>query len=142
MILRTFEPEDLDIIVAQPAQAYMKPLVHGKDYGAILAQGEAWTGVREDGAIIACGGLVPMYAGIANAWMVIAGDLKHSFIHVHRIVRRALDISTFRRIEAHVDCGFVNGHRWARSLGFELEAERMRSFTPDGRDAALYARVR
>ena len=40
-----------------------------------------------------------------------------------------------------VDCEFEQGHRWAKMLGFTMEAERMRAYRPDGGDVALYARV-
>lgn len=141
MLVRAFDPDDIEKLLLQPAQAYLRPLISGRGYGEALAQGEAWTGV-DDGRIVACGGVCPLHGFMGNAWAMIAADLKHSFLIVHRVALRVLDAYPANRIEAHIDCGFVNGHRWARALGFEIEARRMRKFTPDGRDAALYARVR
>ena len=140
MIIRPFEPEDIERFVLQPAQASLKPILVG-NYGEVLASGEALTGIIGD-RIIGCGGVVKIREGLGNAWAMFATDLRSSFIVVHRIAQRVLEVSTLQRIEAHVDCNFEAGHRWALKLGFVLEAPRMHKFTPDGRDAALYARIR
>jgi RimJ/RimL family protein N-acetyltransferase len=52
-----------------------------------------------------------------------------------------LDNAPYRRIEATVDVGFKQGHRWIKMLGFELEGY-MRAYRPDGADMLLYARVK
>jgi hypothetical protein len=50
-------------------------------------------------------------------------------------------IADFKRIEAFVDANFAEGHRWIQMLGFVREGY-MRSFSPNGNDAVLYARIR
>jgi len=57
------------------------------------------------------------------------------------LVKRFLDGCYLHRIEMTVDCDFPQGHRWAKMLGFTMEAERMRGYRPDGGDCALYARL-
>lgn len=141
MLVRPFHPEDIEKLVLQPAQAYLRPLVQSREYGAALAQGEAWT-VEGNGLVVACGGVYPLHPQMGCAWAMMATGLRQGFVTVHNVARRLLDAYPAARIEAHVDCDFTNGHRWAQKLGFELEAPRMRKFTPDGRDASLYARVR
>ena len=63
-------------------------------------------------------------------------------LRLAEVAQRMLDAYPAQRIEAHIDVDFLNGHRWVEALGFVIEAPRMRKFTPDGRDVALYARVR
>lgn len=75
------------------------------------------------------------------AWALVSQDAGVHFAAIHRAVRRFLDVSEFRRIEAHVDVDFPQGARWMKMLGFEFEA-RMRGFRPDGADMLLFARVR
>jgi len=75
------------------------------------------------------------------AWAFIGDIGPSTFLQVHRAVKQFLDECYVDRIEMTVDCDFPQGHRWARLLGFEMEAERMRRYTPDGRDCALYARL-
>ena len=40
-----------------------------------------------------------------------------------------------------VDVDFPEAHRWAKMLGFKMEAERMEAYAPDGRACSLYARI-
>lgn len=141
MLVRPFQPDDVEKLVLQPAQAYLRPVVQCAAYGEALARGEAWTAER-DGVVVACGGVAPLFGDTGNAWAMLARDLGHSLSRIHRVASRLLDAYPAQRIEAHVDCDFEEGHRWVRLLGFDLEAPRMRKFTPHGRDAALYARIR
>ena len=77
------------------------------------------------------------------AWAYISNAAaKERFLSVHRAVSRFLDMCYLQRIEMTVDCEFEEGHRWARMLGFNMEAERMVAYRPDGGDCSLYARVR
>jgi hypothetical protein len=92
--------------------------------------------------VLLCAGVVEMSEGRGVAWAYLSSDIGTRMTYVTRAVKRFLKLSPLRRIEMHVDCGFDAAHRWARMLGFEMECERMRSFTPDNRDCALYAMVK
>lgn len=141
MEIRRFVPADIELLTLQPAQSYLRPLIAGTGYGEALAQGDAFTGVV-DGRVVACGGIYPTNAGkTGHCWMMISEDAGRHFIAVHRAVVRAIEVCTMQRLEATVDCDFTEGHIWLDMLGFDCEAPRMRKYTPDGRDAALYARV-
>jgi len=94
------------------------------------------------GAIVACAGILPQWQNRAFGWSFIAADAGRHFTYIHRAVSAFLDRVPVRRIETTVDCEFAAGHRWARLLGFSLEAERMRGYRVDGGDCALYARVK
>ena len=54
---------------------------------------------------------------------------------------RFLDVRDTRRVEMIVDPNHRAACRWARLLGFEQEGY-MKLFSPDGRDALMFARVR
>jgi hypothetical protein len=95
----------------------------------------------DNGEIIACAGASEVCPNRALAWAYISRDVGPRMIQVTRAVKRYLSIAPYRRIEMDVDCDFPEAHRWARMLGFELECERRRAYTPDGRDCALYARI-
>jgi hypothetical protein len=56
--------------------------------------------------------------------------------------RAFLDGLPHRRLEMSVEVGFLPGHQLVRSLGFQLEAKCMRAFLTNGRDAALYSRIK
>jgi hypothetical protein len=76
------------------------------------------------------------------AWAFIAKTDPKNFLKGHRAVKRFLDGCYTQRIEMTVDCDFPEAHRWAKMLGFTMECERMKYYSPDGRDCALYARIR
>lgn len=60
-----------------------------------------------------------------------------------RAVRRVLDAPGYKRLEMCVDAEHPAAIRWAELLGFERETPKpMRAFTPAGRAAYLYGRVR
>ena len=54
---------------------------------------------------------------------------------------RIVDGCGIRRIEAAVDAEYTISQRWHELMSFQREG-RMRAYTPDGRDAYLYARIR
>ena len=92
--------------------------------------------------VLASAGVVELTTTRGLAWAYISANVGNRMLGVTRAVRRYLDMSGLKRIEMDVDCDFHAAHRWAKMLGFEMECERRRAYTPDGRDCALYARVR
>jgi hypothetical protein len=97
----------------------------------------------EDGKILMCAGVVHMHHGRGVAWTYFAEGLSlREMAGLTRLVKGYLNSTSFHRVEMHVDCDFEKAHNWARHLGFEMECERMKAFTPDKRDCALYARVK
>ena len=131
-----FHVEHLQGLALQPMQAG-SPLVAPEQAGLL---GHAFTAL-DDGKPIACAGLYEIWPGRALAWTYLGVDSGPKFVALHREVRRHLDAAPWRRVEAYVEAGFANGHRWVLALGFEFEG-LLRGFMADGRDMALYARVR
>lgn len=99
--------------------------------------------VDDEGTVYGAGGIHVVRDGVGLAWVVLSPKwLEHwkdiTFAVLNNLP--ALNMK-YRRIEAVVKCEFKAGHRWARFLGFELEAPRMSKWGDDGTDYALYARV-
>lgn len=135
-----FKAEHLDELIVQPAQRHLDGWVANANYKALEGP-HAFSIFNEDKCVF-CGGVAEIWPGRAQAWSVMAQDAGKIMARITRSTRRLMDLVPWRRIEITVDCEFPQGHRWARLLGFHLECERMTAYTPDGRDAALYARVR
>ena len=125
----------------QPAQTWMEPYF---DRAALTQLENGWaTTIMRGGEPVLCGGALELWPGRAMLWSFISGDLTpRDFIKAHHIAKQHIDLMPFRRLEFYVEVDFGAGHRWARSLGFDLEAPCMRGFQIDGRDCALYARVK
>ena len=137
-----FHPSHLEAFSPDPAMPVAMEEIRAADIAA-LANGYAWTMFR-DGAAVACGGLLPVWAGRAVAWSLLSPAMgPHAFLAADRQVRRVLAQARadgFRRIEATVDPRHPGGRglRWALSLGFAPEG-LMKHWTRDGRHMWLVA---
>jgi RimJ/RimL family protein N-acetyltransferase len=141
MIVRPWTLGDTERLHMQPAQEYLGHIVNvGVDFTELANHGFAWT-AEHDGQVIAIAGVLPQWENRATAWALIAKSAGEHFKAIHDAVVEFLDRAPFRRIDATVDVGFTQGHRWIKMLGFELEGY-MRAYRPDGADMLLYARVR
>lgn len=136
MVIVPFHAEHLAGLRLQAAQA-SAPLVTPEQAERL---GHAYTALI-DGEPVACAGLYELWPGRALAWAYMGAGCGREFLALHRTVRRHLEAATWRRVEAYVEVGFANGHRWVKALGFQFDG-LLRGFMPDGADMALYSRVR
>ena len=159
IILEPLERRHLDELGSRGVQPFQKEHEANPatlDADAVLALGPAtaalwqpapWIGARNPdpsiggGEVVGVGGLAHQWPGRAIAWCYLAPDAGRCMVALSRLVKREIEASGITRIEAYADCGFAQAHRWLALLGFACEAPRMRGFTPDRRDGALFARV-
>ena len=140
MIIVPFEPEHIRTLILQDAQNWMMPMLK-LEYGAAMKiAGPCFTAMEGD-EILACSGVAHAWENRDMAWALISNSSGPHFIKIFRAIKRFLDINPARRVEATVDVHFSEGHRLMQMLGFEYEGY-LRAYLPDGRDQALYARVR
>jgi hypothetical protein len=141
MYVVPFEAAHFYRLDAQDAQRWM--MKHPAVRDMHRAEGPYATTLMQDGNPIVCGGAMPIWPGRAHVWSILSSKVSvGNFAAVHRHVVEFLDGLPFRRLEAAVDVDFQAGHRWMRLLEFKCEAPLMEAFDLDGRDCALYARVR
>lgn len=132
--------EHFEAIDIQPAQARVRDTVRAADLACALDK-NAFTCLHED-RVLACFGWVEIYPHRGSLWALLSASCGPHLTGMTRIAKRLIDSLPFRRLEMDVDCDFAAGHRWARMLGFTLEAERLRGYRMDGGDSAIYARIR
>lgn len=141
MIVERLRPEHLQALILQPAQEFARASLGKPGYAEALAASEAFAGII-DGRVVACAGVRELWQGRGEAWALIAKDIGAKGMHeTHYAVKRYLDESAMRRIEAACDAAFLQAHRWLYLLGFKYEGP-LESYTPDGRDCLRFARVR
>jgi len=140
MIVSPFLRSHIQKMVIQEKQQGLEHLLTDEIL-TMLERSHAYTAIDGD-EILACAGVIELAPGRAGAWAYLSQNVGNRMRGVTKAVKSFLDLADYRRIEMDVDCDFAQAHRWARMLGFEMECERRRKFTPDGRDCALYARVR
>ena len=140
MLIIPFEAEHLETLALQPSQASFLQNFDKSYAPALKAGGPCFTAVK-DGVILGCAGLTKQWDNRAIAWALLSSNIDQNFVNIHRAALRYFDVTEFKRVEAFVDANFDAGHRWIKMLGFEREGY-MRSFTPEGNDAVLYARIK
>lgn len=141
MKIEAFQPRHLERLILQPQQQRARQYLDHPEYGKTLANGLAYSAIDDDGTVLCCAGLLPMWNGRAEAWALMGADLRRHFLAIHHAAGRFLDVADFRRIEAVVDAEFCTGQKWLERLGFKSEGVR-EAYTPDGRDCIEYVKVR
>tara|TARA_R100001460_G_scaffold49755_1_gene87973 strand:- start:1122 stop:1562 length:441 start_codon:yes stop_codon:yes gene_type:complete len=103
----------------------------------------AFTGVQ-DGKIIACGGIYPIWNGVGDAWFLGTNMIFDHPLKVTKIVKKYLielmNLNNFHRVQAYVRHDWENAQRWIEVLGMQVEGTA-RKYSTDGRDHILFSRV-
>lgn len=143
MIVTAFRPEHLKALQLQPSQAAFSLEIVKPGYAEMLQEGGPAFTAKDGDNVIACAGVAEVWTGRAMAWALISEQAGRHFLGIHRAVDGFLKQAQYRRIEATVDDGFDQAHRWMRMLGFQCETpDGMPGFLPDGGRSFLYAKVK
>lgn len=138
MIFRKPTLEDYHKIKLQEAQKSLQQRMLEINEDSNVFEGDSWA-MEKDGIVLAIGGFVPIWEGRYYSWLLISKDIKKlDFIPLFRYA-----ISTLkgkRRIETTMDMEFKEALRWIEMLGYKKEGI-LKSYTPDGKDEYLYARI-
>lgn len=136
-----FKADHLAGMRLQSGQAWAQS--HIEEAGIRELEGATAFTALEDGQPVACAGVAQVEKGRWIAWSYLSDRVTaRNFLKVHNAVRGFLHGFDARRIEMVVDHGFLQGHKWARMLGFSVDAPCMRKYNVDGSDATLYALVK
>lgn len=138
MKVTPFKAEHFWSLDVQPAQAYVRNYVTPESIEQLESM-QTFSCVTDD-EVLACFGWQELYPHRASAWAYISRNAGPHLLGMTRIAKRLIFGLPHFRVEMEVDCEFEQGHRWARMLGFTLEAECLRGLRMDGGDSALYAR--
>lgn len=136
-----FEPRHLDHLKLQPKQRAAGDIIASDPayIQSLAAYGNAYTALW-DGEPLCCAGVTDFGDGRGYAWALFSEDSGKHFVRLCRSIRRYLELCTFRRIEATIDCRFAEALRLATMMGFEVEGT-MRAYGRDGADHYMVGRV-
>jgi len=143
MEVMQFKAEHFDYLLENGiTDAKLKPWLK-KEHGISLEAGnETYTILDDDKKPVVIGGIRQYWFNRGEAWLIIGNTKRKDFIKIHKIVQKFLDLSPIKRIEMVVDYNYLEGHRWAHTLGFKKEAECLKCYRSDGGDVSLYAMVK
>lgn len=135
-----FNPKHLQHLDLQEEQQFNAQLFKDPAYVELLLTGEAYT-VLHDGEIILIAGVLPLTDYMARAWALVSQNAGRALIPASRKISDFLKNVHYARVETPVRRGFINGHRWAKLLGFTNETpERgMKCYGFEGETYDLYA---
>lgn len=135
-----FNPAHLESLSLRVEQKSMRQLF-SPEYGRALAEHGVHTySVVDQGEILLCMGLMPLWGRVAEAWMLVGPDVWRASTYLYRLLSWGLPTLPFKRIQATVRCDFAVGQRFAERLGFVNEGI-MRAYDLEGLDVYRYARV-
>lgn len=127
-------------LALQPAQQWMKDMVTLEQAQALGRSYKVVTGMDGD-RVLGVAGIELYWEGRGMLWSFLADNVARQFVAMHRIAKKFVQDSGVRRLEAHVEVGFGQGHRWMKALGFYVETPCARAYQAGGRDCTIYARV-
>lgn len=136
MIVTPFRAVDLDDL--DPVM----PVPVSFEQAVALQDQSSWTMRSEAGKVLACAGVVPLWAGRYVAWAYMGRQSGRRMLPITTAVRGYLDALNARRVELTVLVNYEAAHRWAKLLGFTLETPCMPEYGPDGSDHAMYVRIK
>ena len=97
-----------------------------EDHDTIFRRGPGFT-LRVNGRIVLAAGIVQLWAGRGEAWMLTTQQVLRYPKLCLKLVRqyfRSICLGMqFRRIEATTGADYAIGRRWLEHLGFRLESE-------------------
>ncbi len=133
--------EHMRLIAPQEGDKYNQLMYVTPEYADILADNfslSAWDGSKCIGAA----GIIYINKFRSIAWALLGRDSGKHMLTLTRKVREIIHSHPSPRIEILVDYDFKEGHRWAKLMGFEVEAPRMQKHGFFGNDETLYARIK
>lgn len=109
-----------------------------------MALGRTMTGMKDD-IILGCGGILPLWEGVAEGWLLTADEIEQYPLAFHKLVRQfiseAEEALNLHRIQIFVWSEFETSIEWVKRLGFESEG-LMKAFSADRQDFYRMAKVR
>jgi hypothetical protein len=112
-------------------------------FASYPSRGPAFTLMSEDNPVCA-GGIVPLWPGVAEAWMLISKYVNQYPLSVYKSVSSVmLDIiekMELFRVQTVIKEDDKTAIRWIERLGYTREG-LLRQFGPDRQDYFIYGRV-
>ncbi len=106
--------------------------------------GYAWCGVA-DGKPVCAFGIVPLWRGVGEVWMVTDVELPLYGRTFHRVAKEMFDIYIgellMNRLQCTVHSRNFQAIRWIKKMRF-LEEGLLQKYGPDGEDFYIFARLR
>lgn len=106
---------------------------------ALLNNGNSYAFIKGDIVIGACG-FIEETKDRALMWALLAKDIKHDMIHIHKAIKKGIENAPYNRVYARVHTDFNNGIVWVNMLGMHFEGIEKQYIK--GNDFAVFSKVK
>ena len=124
MIVVPYKAEHLLDLQIQEGQRGVAPFIT-EAYAKALEDGYTFSAL-EDGRPLVVGGIAKVWDNRGLVWAFMGQNAGPHFVAIHKAAMGLLAKAPYRRLEADTPCGFEQGHRWLRMLGFKLKPSAWR----------------
>tara|TARA_R100001377_G_scaffold10829_2_gene5432 strand:+ start:1318 stop:1758 length:441 start_codon:yes stop_codon:yes gene_type:complete len=145
MIIIEYKPEHArDILAGDMNKGAPKHIGQFRDFAeSINRPGTSFTAI-DNGYLIACAGIIPLWSGVGEAWF-LGSERLHEYTKpiiraVKKDFKRMIEEHNLIRVQAAVRKDWDEAQRFAKFLGFKDEG-LMEKFGPDGSDYYRVARI-
>ena len=140
--VRRLEVDDLATLQMLTPEAQVWGAVTRDKFAALQAH-PSFTGLV-DGQIVACGGIINIWTGLAEAWLALTpyAKLHVPFVyrHVHAFLDTAISTYNLRRIQTTVLADWAEANKFIERLGF-IAVAPLEKYGMNGETHILYEMV-
>lgn len=129
--------EDFLNIQLQTEQFIPKDILESYDFTDLISQ-PSWTLINENNDILFIGGLVKIHNKRLLLWSFISKNAGKYMLFITRKTKDIISQYKDIRLETNVSENFINGHKWAKILGFKFEAI-LECYAENGNNMAMYS---
>ena len=148
MRLIPFDPTHvawLDKPALNATDAMRNPIVDWREWAEKhVDEGASYTGIDDQNNIIACGGIVELWAGHGDAWFFGTEHVPKHIKSVVKTLRKSIEIvaeqKNYKRVSTHVLADWDEAVRFIEFLKFEREGFHPK-YGPNETDYYSYARI-
>lgn len=137
--LKTFRAAHVKQLQLSPFQAETLGVLDMR-YGLLLEENSrVAVSLCEYNRVLGCWGLLPLWSGCSEAWMLVSPEIGFGSLSVVRSIQGILDVAVEHRIQTSVLASFDKGQKFIEFLGFQKEG-LMKKYDARQRDHIRYAR--
>lgn len=136
IIIRKVKENDFLNIDLQDNQYIEKEILEKWDCTELIKQ-PCWS-MEHNNHIIFIGGISKIHEKRYILWSFVSKHAGKKMLLITRKTKQIMNQYCDVRLETNVEENFVNGHRWAKLLGFKYECI-MECFSENGSNMAMYS---
>jgi len=142
--MRDFHPSDAFAIELRPEDSKRAIIRDSREWKDIVDKSVAYTLMCDD-EILCCGGVCFYRKQFGEAWILCSRKAEEHPVATVRATKRVIDdimkTHDMYRIQATVQCDWVEAQKFIKLLGFKWEGT-LRRYGPDRSDYFMYSRIK